>query len=89
MERASLGEELTDYLNDESSKGMIIESFDSYDWENNDIDMLELSEIFPGVIFKLHGEGENPEDIWDSYYKNGKSHTYMMEIPPLDLKDLE
>ena len=35
--------------------------------------MLCLSEQFPNVIFKLHGIGEENGDIWDAYYKAGKT----------------
>lgn len=34
--------------------------------------MKELSKLFPETVFKLHGEGEQNDDLWDAYFKNGK-----------------
>jgi hypothetical protein len=34
--------------------------------------MIKMSLQFPDLIFQLKGEGEEPEDIWIKYYKNGK-----------------
>lgn len=42
-------------------------------WYDHDIEMLELSKQFPEVVFCLYGDGEETEDIWYTYYKNGKS----------------
>lgn len=40
-------------------------------WYEVDEDMEELSKAFPDVTFRLHGEGENQGDVWDSYWLNG------------------
>lgn len=40
-----------------------------YDWEE---DMALLSKRFPDVLFKLHGTGEDSEDLWDAYFFGGK-----------------
>lgn len=42
-------------------------------WYDHDDDMLELSRQFPTVLFTLYGEGESSDDIWVSYYYNGRS----------------
>lgn len=91
MSQSEAGKGLDDYLEDELSKDMVIEPFDMFKWYDDDDDMLKLSQAFPGVIFKLHGQGEEFEDIWDSYYKDGKMCTYKakISIPPLNPDDLK
>lgn len=45
-------------------------------WYEHDDDMLELSEEFPDVLFRLFGMGEESGDLWYTYYLNGKmQHT--------------
>ena len=41
-------------------------------WYEHDQDMLRLSRTFPEVFFVLWGEGEEPEDLWKSYYLDGR-----------------
>lgn len=41
-------------------------------WYEHDEDMAMLSAMFPGILFTLHGVGEDSEDLWYSYYKDGK-----------------
>ena len=41
-------------------------------WYYHDEDMLLLSTKFPEVLFCLDGTGEDSEDIWRTYYQNGK-----------------
>jgi len=36
-------------------------------------DMKKISKKYPDLIFILYGKGEDPEDIWKYYFKNGKS----------------
>ena len=40
-------------------------------WYDYDEDMLALSKQYPTVLFELYGDGEETEDIWYNYYKNG------------------
>jgi hypothetical protein len=42
-------------------------------WSSNRKDMIKISKKYPNVVFKLQGNGENIDDFWISYYKNGKS----------------
>jgi hypothetical protein len=56
-----------DYAIDENG-----ESLDGVKWYDHEIDMKELSKRFPEVIFKLHGKGEENDDMWNKYFKNGK-----------------
>lgn len=41
-------------------------------WYNCDDDMRKLSELFPDKLFRVDGQGEDPDDIWRLYWKNGK-----------------
>lgn len=49
-------------------------------WYSHDEDMMKLSKLFPHMIFKLHGEGEEQGDIWDSYYQNGVVEICQAEV---------
>lgn len=42
-------------------------------WYEYEKDMRKISEQFPDVIFTVSGEGEENDDIWRAYFKNGKS----------------
>lgn len=42
-------------------------------WYYSEEDMLLLSKRFPSMVFHLHGEGGNAEDLWNTHYWNGKS----------------
>ena len=41
-------------------------------WYNHDEDMMEISNLYPDVLFTLDGNGEGFGDIWRTFYKNGK-----------------
>ena len=60
-------------------------------WYGHDRDMRAISKEFPTTLFILDGEGEDSGDIWTSYYKGGKSVTYVAEITiaPFNEKDLK
>ena len=45
---------------------------DTTKWYQYGEDMIWLSEKYPDIVFKLHGEGEENGDLWDCYFKNGK-----------------
>lgn len=40
-----------------------------YEWES---DMLTLSSEFPEIEFVLYGEGEERDDNWRAFFKNGE-----------------
>lgn len=44
---------------------------DSTKWYDRQIDMKKLSTKFKDVLFELYGNGDESEDIWLEYYKNG------------------
>ena len=41
-------------------------------WFHHDDDMIALSKEFPNFVFKLYGDGELSDDIWNCYYHNGE-----------------
>lgn len=47
-------------------------SYDSMKWYNWERDMTNLSEHFPEIEFVLYGEGEERDDTWRAFFKNGK-----------------
>lgn len=57
--------------------------FDAYDaakWYDNEYDMVKLSKLFPNVMFKLHGEGEERDDMWNKYFQDGKCEECLAHI---------
>lgn len=50
------------------------------EWYNNALDMEELSKKFPNKLFILEGKGEDGDDIWKKYFKNGKSYFEKAQI---------
>lgn len=91
--------DLRDEINEELRKRDVIEyaltedwsCYDAVKWYDHDDDMIEVSKMFPDVLFCLHGEGETSEDMWDAYYLNGKMQYCGAEIvyPPFDPEKLE
>lgn len=59
---------------------------DSCKWYSRTEDMAAISKAVPTVLFKIHCEGEEPGDLWDEYYLNGKAQECFAEIvyPPFD-----
>ena len=42
--------------------------------------MMKFSKIFPNVVFKLHGDGEESDDKWNEYYHNGEVEECRVQI---------
>ena len=63
----------------------MVSNEDYHTWYEHDNDVLALSIKFPTVLFTLTGEGENPGDLWRTYYRKGRMHKVKGEIvyPPL------
>ena len=66
-------------LEEEVDKMDVFESGDSRNgwygyckWYDHDEDMMLLSKRFPGVLFELYGDGEDSEDMWRAYYRDGR-----------------
>lgn len=54
----------------EKSKDAIFYGNNESVWDSHDLDMLSISKQFPEMTFKLKGDGENREDMWETYYHN-------------------
>lgn len=48
-------------------------------WNNYKRDLCDFSEIYPYLLFKLYGAGEDRDDNWILYVNNGKSFFTMAE----------
>jgi len=64
----------------EKDKEAVFDSYDETKWYEHDYDMMKLSKLFPEVTFKLHGEGEEKEDLWNKYFQNGAIEECMATI---------
>lgn len=51
-------------------------------WYSQDADMWKLSVQFPDILFLLHGDGDEADDVWDEYWQNGCMQHCHMKIPP-------
>lgn len=41
-------------------------------WINWERDMLSISSDYPGILFKLDGNGDAEDDVWTAYFFEGK-----------------
>lgn len=64
---------------------------DSSKWYEHEKDLRDFSRNHPGILFTLHGEGEENEDIWDKHFFDGKCQACkaVMTIPPFDMSKLK
>lgn len=53
-------------------------------WYTQEEDMYRLSVQFPKILWCLHGDGDDSDDLWDEYWQDGRMQHCHMEIPPLD-----
>lgn len=49
------------------------DTLESCKWYDSNSDLIEFSKKHPDVIFCLEGDGEDREDSWKLYVKEGKS----------------
>lgn len=64
-------------------------SADGQKWYEQEEDMYKLSLQFPDVRFRLHGNGEDQDDLWDEYWQNGSyqhCHAYIPSFDPNQMK---
>ena len=45
---------------------------DALKWYDHEEHMIEISKKYPDIIFLLHGEGEEHDDMWNEYYCAGE-----------------
>lgn len=69
-EQKIMGYALTDVFDD--NPVLDIYGSNEVKWYDHDKDMIEISKQFPDYTFQLHGDGEETDDFWFSYYKNGE-----------------
>lgn len=53
-------------------------------WYECDVDMYEMSLVFPSVIFHVHGDGDDSDDLWEAHYHDGSMQRCCADIPPYD-----
>lgn len=60
-------------------------------WYESDKDMKAFSLKHPEALFEMNGSGENSDDIWRQYWKNGKVQNVETErtYEPFDNEKLE
>lgn len=49
-------------------------------WYDHDDHMIKVSKMYPTVLMRLHGEGDENGDLWNTYYLNGKMQHCPAEI---------
>lgn len=59
-------------------------------WNEHEADLRAFSAKHPGILFELHGEGEEASDQWNKYFLNGKCQIAKaaIQIAPFDQKQL-
>ncbi len=64
---------------------------DDCKWYSSQQDMLEVSKKFPELLIRVHGNGEESDDIWYHYFHNGKQQFCKVEFvfPDMDWKKFE
>lgn len=69
----------------------VLETGETHIWENYEEDMKKISLKFPGAIIVIQGEGEERDDVWITYFKDGKAAKYMGQItfPNFNSNDLK
>lgn len=84
-ELQAIGEEKTNYGPLTSMFGSTLAD-DSSDikWYEHEQDMTNLSLKYPTVLFILDGSGEEKEDLWRKFFKNGhvEEHRASQWVPP-------
>jgi len=60
-------------------------------WYEYEEHMLEFSQLYPTYLFIIEGDGEETDDRWRHYFKNGKHHRdgMVMEFPDFNPETLE
>jgi len=67
IERLRSENESAEYALDENG-----ETHSDAKWYEHENDLREFSKLYPDVLFELYGDGENSDDFWYEYFKDGK-----------------
>ena len=70
--------------NDETS------SFESVNtkWYDYDKDINQLSERYPDIAFRVYGDGEESDDLWQEYWRAGKCFREQVQFATyVEIKD--
>lgn len=78
--------DLADYTDYKELQEGYATSIKWYDWKE---DSIEISKRYPNILFRIQGDGEESDDLWRFYCKNGKSKYIEMIWPEFMKKDLE
>lgn len=46
-------------------------AFDEMQWYERIEDMTRISILYPNTLFVINGRGEDHDDVWKEYYRNG------------------
>lgn len=65
---------------DDYLRGAWLETMGPVKWYDHDKDLKVLSLAFPTILFTLYGKGEDDDDMWVKYYRNGKMQKSQAEI---------
>ena len=67
-----------------------ISSFESVNtkWYDYDKDLKQLSERYPDIAFRVYGDGEESDDLWQEYWRAGKCFREQVKFATYDeIKD--
>ena len=53
---------------------------DQIKWYEHEQDMRSFSKRYPDVLFQLDGKGENNDDVWTMWARNGKTYKDYVKI---------
>lgn len=59
-----------DFFEEDQVVDFIDEGIESK-WYSFEEDFIKFSRLYPDIVFKISGRGEESEDIWACYFKNG------------------
>lgn len=71
---------ILDYALSANEDLMSFDTTDCVKWYECEDDMRKISNLFPDVLFTLHGEGEESGDLWNAYFRGGKEQYCQAKI---------
>lgn len=69
LDRNVFAQELTEKSTYDWDEDLVLGGAKWYDWKE---DMLAVSLLYPNVLFRLSGNGEESGDMWQCYFRDGK-----------------